>query len=90
MAAHTNNKISQINIPSSVKQIEWEAFANCTNLETVIFNEGLETIGTHIFNKNTKIKSSYDAKTFYARRIIIPKQLHNPDLYVYICEVRTT
>lgn len=39
------NSITSVTIPSSVKRLENEAFSECENLTTVIFEEGLTYIG---------------------------------------------
>lgn len=49
-------KIKSIVIPSSVKEIDSQAFENCSNLSKITLNEGLEIIGWDAFSK-TKIKS---------------------------------
>lgn len=45
-------QLSHMTIPGSVKQIGERAFSYCTNLENVEFNEGLETLGSYLFNQS--------------------------------------
>ena len=45
-------KLSHMTIPGSVKQIGERAFSYCTNLENVEFNEGLETLGSDLFDQS--------------------------------------
>ena len=51
-----NSGIRVIQIPDSVKNINREAFANCTLLENVIFPDGLENIGSYCFDGCTSLK----------------------------------
>ena len=48
--------LTEIEIPSSVKQINHHAFKNCTKLEKLTLNEGLTKLGYEAFT-NTKITS---------------------------------
>lgn len=43
------SSLISVEIPSNVKEISYEAFYNCSNLKTVILNEGLEIIGEYAF-----------------------------------------
>lgn len=47
----------KIYIPGNVKIIGDGAFHNCTKLESVILEEGIEEIGSYSFAGNTKLKS---------------------------------
>ena len=47
--AFQKTNIKSIDIPSSVKEIEHNAFRQCYSLTTVKFNEGLEKIGSQAF-----------------------------------------
>lgn len=47
-----NGSIREIKIPSSVRSIEANAFANCNGMESIILNEGLESIGNYAFTNN--------------------------------------
>ncbi len=49
-------KISKLELPSTVKNIEWQAFAACESLETVALNEGLVSIGRKAFVNNFRLK----------------------------------
>ncbi|MBR1831640.1 MAG: leucine-rich repeat protein [Ruminiclostridium sp.] len=59
------NKLKEIEIPKSVKSISADStvsrgfgtFEHCESLETVILNEGLETIGEDAFNNCASLKS---------------------------------
>lgn len=44
-----DSKITEVTIPSSIKQIEDYAFANCHSLTKVNFNEGLEILDNSVF-----------------------------------------
>ena len=47
----------KIEIPSTVKEITAETFYKSKNLTTVIFNEGLETIGNNAFASDSNLKT---------------------------------
>ncbi len=47
-------------IPDHVKKIENEAFYECTNLESVTLNDGLEEIGNHAFAFCENIKNNME------------------------------
>ena len=49
--------LTKINIPSSVKRIEEQAFADCSMLAEVTLNEGLTYIGDWAFGALQKLKS---------------------------------
>ncbi|MGN0533751.1 MAG: leucine-rich repeat domain-containing protein, partial [Eubacterium sp.] len=63
--------IKSVVIPGSVKLIDTGAFGNCTKLESVVFNEGLEKIKPDAF-KNTKIES-----------IHLPSTVSSVDVYAF-------
>ena len=43
-------KIRELNLPSSIRTIEYDAFRGCNNLKSIIFPEGLESIETSAFS----------------------------------------
>ncbi len=53
------SSLKTVQIPASVKSIEYEAFKNCTSLQTVSFAEGavIESIGNAAFTNCDSIKS---------------------------------
>ncbi len=55
----TNENMTSINIPASVKTIESDAFCDFTSLKTVTFAEGsaLETIARYAFNNCTSLET---------------------------------
>jgi len=53
--AFLKTKIKQITIPSSVKTIDVAAFSHCLELESVVLNEGVETISPSAFASNTRL-----------------------------------
>ncbi|MBR1938587.1 MAG: leucine-rich repeat domain-containing protein [Spirochaetales bacterium] len=57
--AFSSSNITSITIPNSIKTIETGAFANCTNLESVTFQEGstLTSIGWQTFMGCKSLKS---------------------------------
>lgn len=50
-----NDKITAVTIPASVERIEYRAFADCVNLNTVKLSEGLKDIYTGSFGGCTSI-----------------------------------
>ena len=58
-SAFENSDITSVGIPASVKNIDYTAFANCTNLTSVTFapNSQLTTIGVRAFQNSTAITS---------------------------------
>ena len=59
----SNTNVEEVILPSSVRELECEAFRWCENLKTIILPEGLETIGVSSF-RETGIKE-----------IVIPKSV---------------
>ena len=57
------SSLRKITIPSTVTSIGDYAFSHCTNLETVILNEGLTTIGSHCFEYNHSLSTINLPKT---------------------------
>ena len=47
-----NGSIKEIKLPSSVKTIETNAFGSCNNMESIVLNEGLESIGNYAFTND--------------------------------------
>ena len=45
----SQSKISEINLPDSLKTIEWNAFEYCYNLKEIILPDGVETISSRAF-----------------------------------------
>ena len=58
-----NTNVEEVILPSSVREIDCEAFRWCKNLKTINLPEGLETIGVSSF-RETGIKE-----------IVIPKSV---------------
>ena len=48
-AFYTNRTLKSVTLPATLKTVGADAFRGCTALATVVFNEGLETIGTYAF-----------------------------------------
>ncbi len=63
-----NTTIKSIKIPSSVKTLPYAVFRNCTELEEVIFEEGIEVIDTSAFEECHKLNN-----------IVFPKSLKKID-----------
>lgn len=55
-ACFAGTEIREVILPKTVKTVEWQAFAGCENLERVILNEGLETVGDLAFYGAGKLK----------------------------------
>lgn len=49
-------KIREVILPKTVKNVDRQAFAGCENLEKVVLNEGLETVGDLAFYGAGKLK----------------------------------
>ncbi|MBQ7045349.1 MAG: leucine-rich repeat protein [Clostridia bacterium] len=62
---YLNRSITSVTIPGSVKTISENAFRGCTALEEIVFNEGLQSIGTYAFGgtKLTKVVFPSTLKT---------------------------
>lgn len=45
-------QLKEVVLPATVKRLEYAAFNDCLKLESVILNDGLETIGKHAFGWN--------------------------------------
>lgn len=56
-SAFSNSGLTSIDIPSNVTEIKDGAFSGCTELETVTFHEGLDTIGRGAFRGCSKLVS---------------------------------
>lgn len=52
---NSNSFITNVEIPSSVKEIGEQAFSSCANLTTVKLSEGIEKIGRLAFFNNAKL-----------------------------------
>ena len=50
--AFSESGVECVNLPSSTKKIDTEAFAECKWLRSVRLNEGLETLGTNEYREN--------------------------------------
>ena len=64
--AFSITRIKQITLPKSIKTIGVSAFCNCYDLESVVLNEGLVTIGRGAFSGKSKLTE-----------IVIPKTVEN-------------
>lgn len=49
--------LTSIEIPSSVKEIQYRAFCECVNLKTVKMTNGLENISTYVFENCTSLET---------------------------------
>ena len=65
-AFYNDQTLTSYVVPKSVKKIEYGAFAGCTNLKTLVFEEGcqLESIGASAFEGCSSLES-----------VVIPKSL---------------
>lgn len=59
-----NADMTGLKIPDSIKDIQDEAFANCSRLEQVVLNENLENMGNYVFSNCASIEE-----------IVIPDQV---------------
>lgn len=50
MWAFEGSGIRGVSIPGTIKSIEFSTFRNCSNLERVIINDGVEKIGWNPFS----------------------------------------
>lgn len=69
-AAFANNAFSELIIPASVKKIEFGAFKSNDELKNVTFNEGLEEIGSHIFD---------NCGALHFAKLVLPKSIKKID-----------
>ena len=72
MSAFENSGVREIELPNTIQTIEKNAFCGCSNLQSVIFNEGLEEIAGGAFKGCTSLKQislpqtlSSISKSFY-------------------------
>ena len=56
-AALLGLQMTSVTIPGSVELIDYSAFSDCLNLETVILEEGVKTIGKNAFYNCSNLKS---------------------------------
>ena len=76
---YLNSDVQEIVLPSSIREIGWDAFKGCTKLKAITLAEGLENIRASSF-KNTPIE-----------RIVIPKTVKLiGDHAFYMCEKLTS
>ena len=54
-ASHDTNLIS-VNVPGTIKKVSDAAFNQCRNLESVVFNEGVESSGKDVFRGTNKLR----------------------------------
>ena len=52
-----NECLRSVTLPSTLKEIDWQAFTKCSNLESITLPEGLEKIGWAAFAACDKIKT---------------------------------
>ncbi len=57
------DKMTEVYIPGSIKTVEMNAFSSCTNLTKVIFEEGVESIGSFVFEYCDNIDYIYIPKS---------------------------
>lgn len=55
LGAFASTSIEEITLPSTVKEIGWQAFYDCKNLEKVVLNEGLTHIENSAFMRVPKL-----------------------------------
>ena len=55
--AFASSKVTKINIPSRIKEIGVGTFKDCTELESIIFENGVEIIGSEAFSGCTSLES---------------------------------
>lgn len=55
-ASHDTNLLS-VNIPGTIKVIPQEAFNQCRNLQSVVFNEGVETSARDVFRGTNNLRT---------------------------------
>lgn len=58
-AFYLNDNLKEIVIPGNVKSLDRYALAYTRSLESVVFEEGLETLGPQIFDGSTALKTVY-------------------------------
>lgn len=83
-------KITEVNLPESLKEIGWNAFESCPNLKEIIIPDGVEEIGGYAFafcTKLEKVKLSNSLKgldylVFYHCESL--KSIEIPDSVTYI------
>ncbi len=88
-----NGKIVRVTLPDTVISIDRYAFQNCTSLETVSLNSGLESIGDYAFNGSGLTELSLPEKlysigkySFYGTKItelVIPDSVSKLGKYAF-------
>lgn len=68
--AFAHNRFQELTIPSSVKKLGFKAFYDNEDLKTVTFNEGLEEIGSHVFDNCTAL---------HFNKLVLPKSVKKID-----------
>lgn len=53
------NKLSVVNLPSTLREIQDYAFYGCTAMNTLVLPDSLTTIGEHVFEGNTSLQTIY-------------------------------
>ena len=66
------NRITTVALPDNVTKLNANAFANCTNLESVLLNTGVTHLGNYAFSQCSNLKS-----------INLPNSLENIGHYVF-------
>ena len=69
--------VTSVEFGNGVKEIYHDAFNGCSSLETVIFREGIETIGERAFYDCTRIGTTGDSK------IVLPATLSTLGEYAF-------
>ena len=75
------SNLSSITIPSTVTEIQNNAFAGCTNLNSIIIPENVKTIGDNVF------KSCDNLNSIICKATTPPALEYVPNYYYFSSEV---